>query len=171
MSKIVDLARQRGSTATTRAGAWRYLRANIPTPPLAAKLTAHPHTGCPECNKRNHAATLKARYERHAEAACKRFGLPLRDALDREELKITIPKKVASAIRAAADETGSNYPIVTTRSDCPPRLEGHGAYSRWAGKWKTAAGSYQASTRQIRVGYHWILRQPELRTMICVMGK
>jgi hypothetical protein len=156
MTKLIELARKRGSTATTRAGAWKYLLAHIPTPKLAKKLTARPTHRLHGYN-RDRAAAMAARYQRHALAACKRFSLPLRDELDAQVVNIPIlPSAVAKAIRKAA---GTAAPIVITRSDIAPREEGHKAYNAGTSKWP----KYVSSTRLIRVGIEWINRTPELR--------
>jgi hypothetical protein len=109
--------------------------------------------------KRDRAAAVNYRYMGRALRACKRFGLGTRDELDRIEIEVDIPKKVARMIRRNAEERYA-YPIVVTRSDMPPRLEGRRARG---GTWLSQR---RASTRQIRAGYEWIMRVPELATVM-----
>lgn len=162
MSKkpLLRLAQGLGSQSETREGAWRFLRRFCTKTELAegdsigGKLTPGYWQGTVN---RNHKAAMEARYMRHGLAACKRFGLECRDRLDLQEIDVELPVKVVCAVRRQVG-VKYPYPLIVTRSDIPPRLEGKMSFHN---RWRTTA-----STRKVRVGYEWIMREPELRVKV-----
>jgi hypothetical protein len=74
--------------------------------------------------------------------------------------------RIANVLRGLADRAGDNCPIAIVDGDLAPVHAGNGFWHRWRGKWKSAPGSYQASTREIQVGLDWIAQRISLLTTV-----
>lgn len=62
-----------------------------------------------------------------------------------------------TAIRRVACVDGRGAPPIKVVYGLEsPEERGHGYYFRWLGRWKSAPGSYQASTRRVVVGHRWL---------------
>lgn len=75
--------------------------------------------------------------------------------------------RLRSILRGLAGAYGSQWPVELVDGDDSPAVVGNGYWFRWLGKWKTARGSYQASTRRIEVGADWLAEHlDELLTVV-----
>jgi len=93
-----------------------------------------------------------------AQRICDAMGLISRNEASEERYyEVELSEDAQRYIRVEAGQYGKPYPVVVTGADYEPHLEGHGFSFRWLGKWKTAPGSYTASTLRIEVGIDWII--------------
>lgn len=65
-------------------------------------------------------------------------------------------EKVARAIC----RENNNIPCTLVDGKSAPRSTGSHHWFRWRGRWKSAPGSYQRSTRAVEVGRDWDIRAP-----------
>jgi len=128
------IARAAGSTATTTAGARRYLYAHLPPSVFSGPLSPlRPTT-----------RSDKARWLRQARFAQHRTIPP-----------ITLSGLIAQYVRHSAEQYSTTHPIVVV-AEGKPTLCGSSYDFRWRGRWKSASGSYQPSTHRIEVGIDWL---------------
>jgi hypothetical protein len=111
---LIEKARERGSTATTRAGAWRYLLRHLPGPPSGWSATmtiANPYHNrmCNISRDRSyrdyHTARMNARYTRLGEECMARFGLaPIDEKAERSRVaRLARRRELAKARESEAE--------------------------------------------------------------------
>lgn len=147
---IITIARDSGSTATTYEGARRYLRAHhIPIIPAVGSAQCRP--GKRKTTRAQWAAMAhERRSERRAAARCAAEGLaPRGTRVDDPRARIIAG---AYGLASAAGVGG----LHAVRGWQPPTEAGTGYGFRWRGRWKSAPGSYEPSTRRVEVGDQWL---------------
>jgi hypothetical protein len=102
---------------------------------------------------RDQAEALRYRIRQDRAEARKRQAGP---SMTYWRLAVASVPTVARAVRAAGGYRHS-WPVRVIVGDDAPELAGDGYGWRWAGRFKSAPGSYQHSTHRVEVGRRWLV--------------
>lgn len=159
ITSIIELAQSRGSAAKTKAGAKKYLLANLPGAIDGLKLNKY----CGQRAERDYTRSLssmrgksKAQYKRDVSRArlaaraahiCTHLGLQTRDQLHATKSAYAPTKAQLAIVRILAGAHAS-CPVYIGSADNPPTQTGY-SYSKT--QW-----SYSPSTLRVEVGADWL---------------
>jgi hypothetical protein len=161
--RLLSKAREKGSRAKTPRGVISFLSGLPLEPPLEAEKASGLNRGLvstltqfwPEWE-----AAHFGKWRPMAEVRSRLLGKKGDFALQQPwGNRLTAAER--AAIRQHCPNKG-NRPIFVLggrMENLPPTMIGRKHYFRWLGKWKTAPGSYQHSTRKLLVGAKWLETQ------------